>query len=223
MSIHEECGVFGIFTDIPSDVATDVYYGLYALQHRGQESCGIVVNDDGIFESHKDFGLVGDVFSKETLNKLPEGKIAIGHVRYGTTGGNIRANIQPMEVNHQKGRLALAHNGNLTNAIALRDELELSGAIFHSTSDTETICYVITRERLNCGCIEAAVLAAMKRIEGAYSLVMMSPAKMIAVRDPHGFRPLCYGRRDDGAYVVASESCALTAVGARFIRDIAPG
>ncbi|MCR5654263.1 MAG: class II glutamine amidotransferase, partial [Lachnospiraceae bacterium] len=147
MAIHEECGVFGIIGNQATDVAHSVYLGLYALQHRGQESCGIVVGEDGMFYSHKDLGLVGDVFSKEVLASLPEGNMAIGHVRYGTTGGNTRNNCQPLIVNHQKGKLALAHNGNLTNALSLRDELELSGAIFHTTSDTETICYVITRQR----------------------------------------------------------------------------
>ncbi len=226
MAIHEECGVFGII--FPGEaavrgIAKEVYHGLYALQHRGQESCGIVVNDDGVFAVHKDPGLVGDVFSEETLNALPAGGMAIGHVRYGTTGGNTRSNIQPMIVSHQKGNLALAHNGNLTNSIELRDRLELSGAIFQSTSDTETITYVITRERLAKGSIEKAVLSAMDFLEGAFSCVMMSATKMIAVRDPHGFRPLCYGKRSDGAYVVASESCALDAVGAEFVRDLDPG
>ncbi len=223
MAIHEECGVFGIIGNTNPAIARDVYHGLYALQHRGQESCGIVVNDDGIFASHKDLGLVGDVFSEEHLSSLPGGNMAIGHVRYGTTGGNIRSNIQPMIVSHQKGNLTLAHNGNLTNALDLRDKLELSGAIFHSTSDTETICYMITRERLKTGSIEQAVLGAVKHLEGAYSLIMMSSTKLLAVRDPLGFRPLCYGKREDGSYVVASESCALDATGATLIRDLDPG
>ncbi len=223
MSIHEECGVFGVIGNPNSDIARDVYHGLYALQHRGQESCGIVVNDDGVFASHKDLGLVGEVFSENILSSLPGGRMAIGHVRYGTTGGNTVSNIQPMVVSHQKGNLALAHNGNLTNSLVLRDRLELSGAIFHSTSDTETICYMITRERLKCASIEQAVLSAVKYLKGAYSLVMMSATKLLAVRDPMGFRPLCYGRREDGSYVVASESCALDAVGAHFIRDVLPG
>ncbi|MCR4895457.1 MAG: amidophosphoribosyltransferase [Lachnospiraceae bacterium] len=226
MAIHEECGVFGIIfpeKGAVNGIAKEVYHGLYALQHRGQESCGIVVNDDGVFGVHKDQGLVGDVFSEETLDALPAGGMAIGHVRYGTTGGNTRSNIQPMIVSHQKGNLALAHNGNLTNSIELRDRLELSGAIFQSTSDTETITYVITRQRLATDSIEKAVLSSMDFLEGAYSLVMMSAKKLIAVRDPHGFRPLCFGKRSDGAYVVASESCALEAVGAEFVRDIDPG
>lgn len=223
MAIHEECGVFGIYSNTPTEVAKITYYGLYALQHRGQESAGIVVNDDGLFFSHKDIGLVSEVFQKDKLSALPNGNMAVGHVRYGTTGGTTRINCQPIEVNHQKGKLAIAHNGNLSNAYKLRDELELSGAIFHTTTDTETIAYVITKERLNASSIEQAVLRAMVKLEGAYSLVLMSATKLIAVRDPYGFRPLCYGKMADGTYVVASESCALSAVGAEFIRDLKPG
>ena len=193
MSIHEECGVFGVISPKPVDVANISYYGLYALQHRGQESCGIVVNDDGVFVSHKDLGLVGDVFSNDILSSLPSGTMAVGHVRYGTTGGTNRNNCQPIEVNHQKGRMALAHNGNLSNAAKLRNELELSGAIFHTTSDTETIAYIVTRERLNAPSIEDALSRAMNTLDGAYSLVLMSPQKLICARDPYGFRPLCYG------------------------------
>lgn len=222
-SIHEECGVFGVYTDKPYAVAKDVYYGLYSLQHRGQESCGIVVGDDGLFFSHKDIGEVHTVFDGETLDKLPTGTMGIGHVRYSTTGGDGRNNAQPMEVNHQKGRMALAHNGNISNAYDLRSKLELSGAIFHSTSDTEIIAYLVTRERLTHPSIEEAVMATMPNLEGAYSLVLMSATKLIAARDPHGFRPLCYGKKADGHYIVASESCALEAVGAEFIRDLMPG
>ena len=223
MSIHEECGVFGVISPRPADVGRLAYYGLYALQHRGQESCGIVVNDDGVFASHKDLGLVGEVFSEEILDRFPRGTMAVGHTRYGTTGASNRSNCQPIEVNHQKGRMALAHNGNLSNAAPLRDELELSGAIFHSTSDTEIIAYIVTKERLRTPSIEDALSAAMDRLEGAYSLVLMSPQKLICARDPHGFRPLCYGKMEDGTYVAASESCALTAVGAEFVRDLEPG
>ena len=223
MGVHEECGVFGVMSAKKEQVAELVYYGLYALQHRGQESCGIVVNDDGVFSSYKDLGLISEVFSKDTLSHFPEGTMAVGHVRYGTTGGNTRSNCQPIEVNHQKGKMALAHNGNLSNALELRDKLELSGAIFHTTSDTETIAYMITRERLMVSSIEEAVSRAMESLEGAYSLVLMSSTKMIAARDPYGFRPLCYGKMPDGTYVVASESCALAAVGAELIRDIEPG
>ena len=223
MGVHEECGVFGVMSAKKEQVAELVYYGLYALQHRGQEGCGIVVNDDGVFSSYKDLGLISEVFSKDTLSHFPEGTMAVGHVRYGTTGGNTRSNCQPIEVNHQKGKMALAHNGNLSNALELRDKLELSGAIFHTTSDTETIAYMITRERLTVSSIEEAVSRAMESLEGAYSLVLMSSTKMIAARDPYGFRPLCYGKMPDGTYVVASESCALAAVGAELIRDIQPG
>ncbi|MEE0809858.1 amidophosphoribosyltransferase [Blautia sp.] len=223
MGIHEECGVFGILSNQKENLGKRVYYGLYALQHRGQESCGIVVNDDGVFSSYKDLGLVSEVFSRDTLAHLSEGTMAVGHVRYGTTGGTIRNNCQPIEVNHQKGKMALAHNGNLSNALELRDKLELSGAIFHTTSDTETIAYMITRERLTAPSIEDAVSHAMNALEGAYSLILMSSAKMIAVRDPYGFRPLCYGKMQDGTYVIASESCALTAVGAELVRDLLPG
>lgn len=223
MSIHEECGVFGVIAPEAANVAEISYYGLYALQHRGQESCGIVVNDDGIFASHKDIGLVSEVFSSDILSKMPYGTMAVGHTRYGTTGGTNRSNCQPIEVNHQKGRMALAHNGNLSNAAQLRDELELSGAIFHTTSDTETIAYIVTRERLKAPSIEEALSRAMNVLDGAYSLILMSPQKLICARDPYGFRPLCYGKTPDGTYVVASESCAVKAVGAEFIRDVEPG
>ena len=223
MSIHEECGVFGVISPRPADVGRLAYYGLYALQHRGQESCGIVVNDDGVFASHKDLGLVGEAFGREVLDRLPRGTMAVGHTRYGTTGASNRSNCQPIEVNHQKGRMALAHNGNLSNAALLRDRLELSGAIFHSTSDTEIIAYIVTKERLAAPSIEDALSAAMWKLEGAYSLVLMSPRKLICARDPHGFRPLCYGKTADGTYVAASESCALAAVGAEFVRDLEPG
>lgn len=223
MSIHEECGVFGVMSPEACDVASISYYGLYALQHRGQESCGIVVNDDGVFVSHKDLGLVSEVFSEETLSRFPKGWMAVAHARYGTTGGTNRNNCQPIEVNHQKGRMALAHNGNLSNAAELRNELELSGAIFHTTSDTETIAYIITKERLKTASIEDAVSSAMNILDGAYSLVLMSPQKLICARDPYGFRPLCYGKTPDGMYVVASESCAIKAVGGEVIRDVEPG
>ena len=223
MSIHEECGVFGVYSTRQEDVASLVYYGLYALQHRGQESCGIVVNDDGVFTAHKGLGLVSEVFGPEEMKEFPKGEIAVGHVRYGTTGGNNLSNCQPIQVNHLKGKLAVAHNGNLSNALPLRRELELSGAIFHSTSDTETIAYVITRERILSGSIEEAVSRSIPKLEGAYSLILMSSTKLIAVRDPHGFRPLCYGQMADGTYVVASESCALHAVGAELERDLLPG
>jgi len=221
--IHEECGVFGVFSRVNCDVASTVYYGLFALQHRGQESCGIVVDDDGLFNTYKDIGIVNDVFTPEHLKSLGQGNIAVGHVRYGTTGATDRANAQPIVVNHIKGRMALAHNGNLVNSFELRKELELQGSIFHTTSDTEVISYVITKERLYTHSIEDALSKAMYRLKGAYSLVIMSPQKLIAARDEHGFRPLCYGVTDDGRYVVASESCALDSVGAKLVREIEPG
>ena len=223
MSIHEECGVFGVIAPEPINAASISYYGLYALQHRGQESCGIVVNDDGLFVSHKDMGLVSEVFSGDILSRMPLGKMAVAHARYGTTGGTNRNNCQPIEVNHQKGRMALAHNGNLANAAELRNELELSGAIFHTTSDTETIAYIVTKERLTSPSIEEAVSRAMNILDGAYSLVLMSAQKLICARDPYGFRPLCFGKTPDGVYVVASESCAIKAVGGEVIRDVEPG
>ena len=223
MSIHEECGVFGVMAPEPVDVATISYYGMYSQQHRGQESCGIVVNTNNAFVSHKDLGLVGDVFTKDVLANFPAATMAVAHTRYGTTGKSNRTNCQPIEVNHQKGRMALAHNGNLSNAAELRSALELSGAIFHTSSDTETIAYIITKERLQVPSIEEALSRAMYTMEGAYSLVLMTHQKLLCARDPHGFRPLCYGKTPDGMYVIASESCAIRAVGAEFIRDVLPG
>lgn len=221
--IREECGVFGVFGKENPTIAQSVYFGLFALQHRGQESCGIAVNSDGVFTSYKDVGIVNDVFTPDVLARLGGGSIAVGHVRYGTTGSGGRINAQPVVVNHFKGSMALAHNGNLTNAYELRREFEAKGSIFHTTSDTEVISYLITEERLKTGTIEDAVCRAMNRLEGAYSLVVMSPQKLIAARDENGFRPLCYGKTKDGTYYVASESCALDAVGAKLIRDLDPG
>ena len=221
--LREECGVFGIMTPQPEDLAHLTYCGLFALQHRGQEGAGITVNDDGVFTTHKDLGLVDHVFTPQILSGFPRGTMAVGHTRYGTTGGNQRRNCQPMEVNHQKGKMALVHNGNLSNAGRLRSALEQRGAIFHTTSDTEIIAYLITQARLQTNSIEDAVYLAVPQLEGAFSLIVMSAQKMIAVRDPHGFRPLCIGRRKDGGFVLASESCALHAVGAEFLRDAEPG
>lgn len=221
--LNEECGVFAVIGNETTDVAATAYYGLFALQHRGQESCGIAVNDDGLFRVYKDVGLVNDVFDHDAMAELGMGNMALGHVRYGTASNKGRANAQPMVVNHIKGRMALAHNGTLVNYYELREELELTGAIFHSTSDTEVISYLITKERLSAPSIEEAVNRAMDRLEGAFSLVVMSPTKMIAARDERGFRPLCYGVCDDGRYVIASETCALDTVGAKFIRDVDPG
>ena len=221
--IHEECGVFGIYSPVPADLAPLARFGLYALQHRGQESAGIALNDDGVFRACRGVGLVNEVFSREKLEALGQGNIAVAHVRYATTGADNLRNVQPLIINHHKGSMALAHNGNLTNAYELRTALEQRGSIFHTTTDSEVIAYVIVGQRLRCGSIEAAVCAAMDVIHGAYSLVISSPTKLIAARDPHGFRPLCLGRRADGSVVAASESCALDAVGAAFLRDVEPG
>ena len=221
--IHEECGVFGIFENAAANVAQKAYLALYALQHRGQESCGIAVNDDGVFRHRRGDGLVPDVFSAQSLAALGEGNAAIGHVRYSTSGGSGRNNIQPLVIRHVKGNLALAHNGNLTNALQLRRSFELQGAIFHGTSDTEAIAYSIVKHRISCASTQEAVSRAMDELCGAYSCVLMTATKLIVFRDPYGFRPLCIGKTKSGAYVAASESCALDAVGARFIRDIRPG
>lgn len=221
--IHEECGVFGIYGPREAGLASLTYYGLYALQHRGQESAGIVLNDDGVFTACRDVGLVSEVFTPEKLKSLGSGRIAVGHVRYATTGADNRRNVQPLLINHRKGSMALAHNGNLSNSLELRSGLEEQGSIFHTSTDSEVIAYIIVRERLRCGSIEEAVTAAMDVLDGAYSLVISSPEKLIAARDRYGFRPLCIGKRPDGAVVFASESCALDAVGATFIRDVEPG
>jgi len=221
--LHEECGVFGVYSPQNASLADMAYYALFALQHRGQESCGIVVNRDEKFHSYKDTGLVQDVFTHEILANFPEGQIAVGHVRYGTSGTTGRSNAQPIVVNHMCGNMAIAHNGNLANSYDLRRALESEGSIFHTTSDTEVIAYVITKERLRLPSMEEAITSAMDKLDGAYSLVVMSHDKLVAVRDPHGFRPICYGRMADGSWVVASESCALDAVGATFERDLKPG
>ncbi len=221
--IHEECGVFGIWSPERAELSYDTYYGLFALQHRGQEAAGIAVNDDGVFRYHKAMGLVSDVFSKEKLAQLGAGRIAVGHVRYSTSGESRPENAQPMVVRHRKGNMALCHNGNLVNSFELREELEMKGCIFHTTSDTEVISYIVTQERIVSGSIEEAVSRTMDRIEGAYSLVVMSPSKLIACRDEHGFRPLCMGKTQDGSVVFASESCALDAVDAVLERELDPG
>ena len=221
--IHEECGVFGIYSPRLADLAPLVCFGLHALQHRGQESAGIALNNDGVFRACRGVGLVSEVFSREKLDALGQGNIAVAHVRYATTGADNLRNVQPLLVNHHKGSMALAHNGNLTNAYELRTALEQRGSIFHTTTDSEVIAYEIVAQRLRCGSIEAAVRATMDVIHGAYSLVIASPSKMIVARDPHGFRPLCLGTRPDGSVVAASESCALDTVGAAFLRDVEPG
>ncbi len=220
---REECGVLGIWSPKRGRLAQLAYYGLYALQHRGQESAGIALNDDGLFRACRETGLVSEVFTPQRLEALGEGNIAVGHVRYATTGSDAKLNVQPLLTRHRKGTMALAHNGNLTNSAELRAGLEERGSIFHTTTDSEVIAYILVQERLRRPSIEAAVSAAMDTLEGAYSLVIASPAKLIAARDPRGFRPLCMGRREDGSIVFASETCALDAVGAAFLRDIDPG
>lgn len=225
-ALGEECGVFGVYDlDGNQDVARTIYYGLLALQHRGQESCGIAVSDTngpkGKVFSHKDMGLVNENFTPETISKL-KGDIGVGHVRYSTAGSSTRENAQPLVLNYVKGTLALAHNGNLINAGELRRELEYTGAIFQTTIDSEVIAYHIARERLKSASAEEAVGRAMTKLSGAYSLIVMSPRKLIGARDPFGFRPLCIGKRDN-AWMLASESCALDTVGAEFVRDVDPG
>lgn len=223
--LGEECSVFGMYDLDGGDVASSIYYGLFALQHRGQESCGIAVSrTDGALRNSqmcKGMGLVNEVFDAEHLEQM-HGDIGVGHVRYSTAGASIPENTQPLVLNYIKGTLMLAHNGNLVNALDLRQELELNGAIFHTSIDSEVIAYLIARERLHVGKVEEAVKLAMERIKGAYSLVIASPRKLIGARDPFGFRPLCIGKRDN-AYFLASESCALDTVDAEFIRDVEPG
>lgn len=223
--LHEECGVMGVYDLDGNDVASTVYYGLFALQHRGQESCGIAVSDTNgpkkNIQVHKGMGLVNEVFDNESLEKL-KGNIGVGHVRYSTAGSSTRENAQPLVLNYYKGTLALAHNGNLVNALELREELEKTGAIFQTTIDSEVIAYHVAKERISAKTAEDAVLAAMNKLKGAYSLIVMSPRKLIGARDPFGFRPLCIGKRDN-AYLLASETCALDTVGAEFVRDVEPG
>lgn len=223
--LHEECGVFGIYDLDGGDIASSIYYGLFALQHRGQESCGIAVSDTagpkGRVQSCKGMGLVNEVFHPENLESL-KGDIGVGHVRYSTAGASCVENVQPLVLNYVKGTLALAHNGNLTNTPELRHELEYTGAIFQTTIDSEVIAYHIARERLNTPDVESAVKNAMLKIKGAYSLIVMSPRKLIGARDPFGFRPLVIGKRDN-SYVLASETCALDAISAEFVRDVEPG
>ena len=224
-SLHEECGVFGAYDFDGGNVASTIYYGLFALQHRGQESCGIAVSDTegpkGKVLSYKDMGLVNEVFDEEKLDKL-KGNIGVGHVRYSTAGSSVRENAQPLVLNYVKGTLGMAHNGNLLNAVELRDELSYTGAIFQTTIDSEVIAYLIARERLNVGTVEEAVKNAMTKIKGAYSLIVMSPRKLIGARDPFGFKPLCIGKRDN-TYFLSSETCALDTVGAEYVRDVLPG
>lgn len=224
-TLHEECGVFGMYDFDGADVASTIYYGLFALQHRGQESCGIAVSDTdgpkGKITSYKGMGLVNEVFAPEDLERM-KGDLGVGHVRYSTAGSSTRENAQPLVLNYVKGTLALAHNGNLINAPELRRDLEYTGAIFQTTIDSEVIAYHVARERLNSATVEEAVRRACGKLKGAYALVVASPRKLIGARDPFGFKPLCIGKRDN-AYILASESCALETVGAQFVRDVKPG
>ena len=224
-TLHEECGVFGMYDFDGADVASTIYYGLFALQHRGQESCGIAVSETdgpkGKVTSYKGMGLVNEVFAPENLEQM-KGDIGVGHVRYSTAGSSTRENAQPLVLNYVKGTLALAHNGNLINAPQLRKELEYTGAIFQTTIDSEVIAYYIARERLNSQSAEEAVRRACQRLKGAYALVVASPRKLIGARDPYGFKPLCIGKRDN-SYIITSETCALDTIGATFVRDVLPG
>ena len=221
---HEECGVFGMYDLDGNDVASSIYYGLFALQHRGQESCGIAVSDTfgpRKVDLLKGMGLVNEVFNQENIASL-KGNIGVGHCRYSTAGESIPSNAQPLVINYVKGTLMLAHNGNLINANELREELAYTGAIFQTTIDSEVIAYHIARERIKTKTAEQAVVNAMKKIKGAYALVVSSPRKLIGARDPYGFKPLCIGKRDN-AYILASETCALDTIDAEFVRDVEPG
>jgi amidophosphoribosyltransferase len=215
---HEECGIFGIFGHPEASNLT--YLGLYALQHRGQESAGIACSDGEVITFHKEMGLVADIFSEEVLSRLP-GHIAIGHVRYSTTGGSDLKNAQPVVVDLNKGSVALAHNGNLVNAHVLRKTLEVEGAIFQSTMDTEVIIHLVARSRRER--IEDRIVDALVQVRGAYSLLFLTRDKLIAVRDPHGIRPMVLGKVKGGGYVVCSESCALDLIEGELVREVDPG
>jgi amidophosphoribosyltransferase len=219
--LKEECGVFGILSNNEYDVARLTYYGLYALQHRGQESAGIAVNDNGTIFYQKDMGLVHDVFNDVVLNHL-KGQSAIGHVRYSTTGASLRENAQPMVIKYKNGQMALAHNGNIVNGGVLRDRLEETGSIFQTTNDSEVILNLIARYRISSGNLEEAIQKTMKDVKGSYALVILTPKRLIGIRDPFGLRPLCIGKLGN-TYVLASETCALDAVGADYVRDVKPG
>ena len=221
--LKEECGIFGIYAKNPEEnLAYNTCLGLSSLQHRGEESCGIAINNGGIINCYKDVGLVSDVFKRHIIDKMPTGKMSMGHVRYSTTGEPKKENAQPIVMRYAKGNIGIVHNGNLVNSYELREELQNNAAIFQTTSDTEIICYIIARERLKTNSIEEAIINTTKYIKGAYSLIVMSSQKLIAVRDPQGFRPLCMGKLGEDI-VFASESCALETIGAEFIRDIEPG
>ena len=224
-ALHEECGVFGIYDLDGGSVARSIYYGLLALQHRGQESCGIAVTDTygpNKVYSRREMGLVNEAFNKDDLEALKVGNLGVGHVRYSTAGNSTRENAQPLVINYMKGTMAMAHNGNLVNTPRLREKLARNGAIFQTTIDSEIIAYMIARERAKTGTVEGAIVNAMKKMEGAYSLVVMSPRKLIGCRDPFGFRPLVIGKRDN-TYIMTSETCALDTIGAEYVRDVEAG
>ena len=218
--LGEECGIFAIY-DPDGNVAETTYYALYALQHRGQESCGMAINNNRDITQYKDMGLVCEVFDEKKLSSMP-GTMAVGHVRYSTTGESLRENAQPLVIRYIKGNLALAHNGNLVNSKVLWQKLSQNGAIFQTTTDTEAIAYMIARERITSGSVEKAVERAVADLKGAFSLIVMSAKKLIAVRDPWGFRPLSMARRGN-AVLFSSETCAFDSLGAEYIRDLEPG
>lgn len=223
--LHEECGVFGIYNKNDLVLAQEVYLALYALQHRGQMSCGIAVNNGGVVDHYKDCGIIPEVFDKQTLETLSEngnGDIAVGHVRYSPNKLIHQVNSQPLVMRYARGTISLANNGCLVNTQELRRELEHDGCVFQTSGDAELIAYLIARSRLAAGSIEKAVSKMMEKVSGAYSIVLMSPRKLLAVRDPHGFRPLCIGMLED-SYIFTSESCALDTIGAKFVRDVEPG
>lgn len=219
--LHEECGVFGVYNNNGFDTARMTYYGLFALQHRGQESAGIAVNNNGTILYRKEMGMVSDIFDDYVLDYL-KGHSAIGHVRYSTAGSSLVENAQPLVLKYTKGHMALAHNGNLTNADTIRKELESKGTIFQTTTDSEVIAALLSRARIKYSSIEEALVEVMSQIKGAYSLMVMTPHKIIAARDPLGMRPLVMGEKD-GSYIFSSESCAFDALGIEFTRDIDPG
>ena len=220
MAIREACGIFGIY-DIGGNCARSTYYGLYALQHRGQEDCGIAACNDSVISCYKGAGLVGDVFSEDILSKL-SGNIAVGHVRYSKSNQDSYDSAQPLTINFLMGSLAIAHNGSLVNSSELKSEHEQKGAVFHTNTDAEIIAYIIAQASMHCDSIEKAVARAMQRLRGASSIDVMTSDKLIAARDPWGFRPLCIGTKGD-SIVFASETCALDSIEATFLRDVDPG
>lgn len=221
--IHDECGVFGIFGNDATDIIDETYLALYALQHRGTLGAGIAINDNGNMSVVKGFGVVPEALPEKELSRLKKAKIALGHVRHTTASvANDRASIQPLLMRYVNGQLSLALNGALTNYSELREHLHRGGAIFQSNSDIEVIAYIIAQERLKTASIEEAVLNAMDKIKGAYSMVMMAPSRLIGVRDPRGFRPLCIGKLGEN-YIITSESCVFDSLGGEFVRDVEPG